>query len=60
MSSLLTPEHHKTTVLGLKYAYAGEGVSSVITLLTEAGVMVEVFDAFVNGARDRVKELDKS
>ena len=45
---------------GLKYTFAEGGVSGVITLLMEADIMVNVFDAFVDGARDRMKELDKS
>ena len=49
-----------TTVTGLKYTFAEHGVSGVITLLMEADVMPDVFNAFVDGARDRVKELDKS
>ena len=52
--------NRETTVKGLKYAFLEDSVSGVITLLMEAGVMVDVFDAFVDGARDRVKELDKS
>ena len=60
MSSLLTEKDRKTTVKGLKYTYAEKGVSGVITLLMEARVMSDVFDAFVDGARERVKELDQS